>query len=370
MSKVLLQNLTKNFDNGVTAVNNVTLEVADKEFIVIVGPSGCGKTTLLRMIAGLEEPTSGIIAIGKRVVTDVYPKDRDIAMVFQNYALYPHMTVFENMAFGLRFRGFSKSEIKKRVENATRLLGIEQLLMKKPGALSGGQRQRVAVGRAIVCNPKVFLFDEPLSNLDAEARMTTRAELKALHHQMETTSIYVTHDQAEAMSLGDRIAVMYGGIIQQVGSPLEVYNQPLNKFIAGFLGMAPMNFFTGTVCYDIDKTHVTTGKNTFLLPARTRKALATYKNKQVVLGVRPEHVSLQPIGSRNQNTIAAIVTVVEPLGDCIAVYLKTSYGDRFIAKAGPHVDVHMNQKINIHINTERAHIFEPNQMGKNITLGT
>ena len=228
MAQVLLENISKSFDGNIKAVDRINLNIEDKEFMVIVGPSGCGKTTTLRMIAGLEEITEGTINIGDRVVNDIPPKDRDIAMVFQNYALYPHMTVFQNMAFGLKLRKLQKSEIKQRVQDTAEILGLETLLDRKPKALSGGQRQRVALGRAIVRDPKAFLFDEPLSNLDAKLRVTTRAELKALHHRLQTTSIYVTHDQAEAMTLGDRICVMYKGQIQQVAPPMEVYDRPVN----------------------------------------------------------------------------------------------------------------------------------------------
>jgi multiple sugar transport system ATP-binding protein len=261
MARVLLENVTKIFDGEVTAVSNFNLEVADGEFMVIVGPSGCGKTTTLRMIAGLEKITSGNIYIGNTLVNDVRPKERDVAMVFQNYALYPHMTAYQNMAFPLKMREFPKAEIKKRIKESAKLLGIERFLNRKPKALSGGQRQRVAVGRAIVRNPKAFLFDEPLSNLDARLRLTTRAELKDLHRKLQTTTIYVTHDQAEAMSLGDRICVMYDGKIQQIAGPVEVYERPVNKFVAGFLGTPPMNFFTGclksqndTACYCVAAT--------------------------------------------------------------------------------------------------------------------
>ncbi|MHC5183809.1 MAG: ABC transporter ATP-binding protein, partial [Planctomycetota bacterium] len=233
MAQVVLKDIKKVYDDSFTAVKDANLDIIDKEFMVIVGPSGCGKTTTLRMIAGLEDITEGTITIADRVVNDIPPKDRDIAMVFQNYALYPHMSVFQNMAFGLKLRKTPKLEIKQRVEEAAKMLGIEQLLARKPKALSGGQRQRVALGRAIVRKPAAFLFDEPLSNLDAKLRVTTRAELKALHHRLQTTSIYVTHDQAEAMTLGDRICVMYNGIIQQVAPPMEVYDKPVNKFVAG-----------------------------------------------------------------------------------------------------------------------------------------
>src|SRR3712207_1277508 len=247
MASVRLENVSRTFPGGVRAVDRINLEVLDREFVVIVGPSGCGKSTTLRMIAGLEEATEGTIRIGDRVVNDVAPKDRDIAMVFQNYALYPHMTVYKNMAFGLKLRGMPRAQIHQRVSEAARILEIEHLLDRKPKQLSGGQRQRVAVGRAIVREPAAFLFDEPLSNLDAKLRVTTRAELKRLHHRLKTTTIYVTHDQEEAMTLGDRIVVMKDGVIQQADAPLTTYNAPANRFVAGFIGMPPMTFFDGAI---------------------------------------------------------------------------------------------------------------------------
>src|SRR5881396_243081 len=245
MAQVVLEKISKVFPGGVKAVDAIDLGIKDQEFIVLVGPSGCGKSTTLRMVAGLEEITGGTIRIGERVVNDVPPKDRDIAMVFQNYALYPHMTVYKNMAFGLKLRKMPRAQIDQRVMEAAKILDIEHLLDRKPKALSGGQRQRVAVGRAIVREPAAFLFDEPLSNLDAKLRVTTRAELKRLHHRLKTTTIYVTHDQEEAMTLGDRIVVMKDGIIQQSDTPLQTYNHPVNRFVAGFIGMPPMNFFDG-----------------------------------------------------------------------------------------------------------------------------
>src|ERR1051325_5285367 len=247
MARVALENVSKLYPGGVKAVDSVDLSIADQEFVVLVGPSGCGKSTTLRMIAGLEEITGGQIRIGDRIVNDIPPKNRDIAMVFQNYALYPHMTVYKNMAFALKVRGIAKNQIHERVMEAAKILEIEHLLERKPKALSGGQRQRVAVGRAIVREPAAFLFDEPLSNLDAKLRVTTRAELKRLHHRLKTTTIYVTHDQEEAMTLGDRIVVMRDGLIQQADTPLATYNHPVNRFVAGFIGMPPMNFFDGQI---------------------------------------------------------------------------------------------------------------------------
>src|SRR3954471_7549710 len=247
MARVELEKISKIYPGGVKAVDAIDLQIRDTEFVVLVGPSGCGKSTTLRMVAGLEEISDGVIRIGDRVVNDVPPKDRDIAMVFQNYALYPHMTVYKNMAFGLKLRKMPKKKIHERVTEAAKILNIEHLLDRKPKALSGGQRQRVAVGRAIVREPSAFLFDEPLSNLDAKLRVTTRAELKRLHHRLKTTTIYVTHDQEEAMTLGDRIVVMKDGVIQQQDTPLRTYSYPVNRFVAGFIGMPPMNFFDGTI---------------------------------------------------------------------------------------------------------------------------
>ena len=368
MAQVLLNGVSKVFDGDVVAVSNANLGIAKAEFMVIVGPSGCGKTTTLRMIAGLEEITEGTILIGDRVVNDVPPKDRDIAMVFQNYALYPHMTVFQNMAFGLKLRKYPKAEIKKRVEDTAELLGIENLLNRKPKALSGGQRQRVAVGRAIVRNPKVFLFDEPLSNLDAKLRVTTRAELKALHRRLQTTSIYVTHDQAEAMTLGDRICVMYEGVIQQVAPPMEVYDRPFNRFVAGFLGTPPMNFFEGSLQIVGGKAQMTFGGDKIIFTNVLSKKLAAYKDKEMVLGIRPEHLSVEPIASQSDNVLIATVNVVEPLGDRMDVYLTSTTGQKFIANIDPHIQLNPDDQVKIYIDVNRTHVFEPGDTGKNLSL--
>ena len=363
MAQVVLNKINKVYDNTFQAVTDADLEIVDKEFMVIVGPSGCGKTTTLRMIAGLEDITDGTIKIADRVVNDIPPKDRDIAMVFQNYALYPHMTVFQNMAFGLKLRKTPKAEIKQRVEEAAKMLGIEQLLARKPKALSGGQRQRVALGRAIVRKPAAFLFDEPLSNLDAKLRVTTRAELKALHHRLQTTSIYVTHDQAEAMTLGDRICVMYDGVIQQVAPPMDVYDKPVNKFVAGFLGTPPMSFFDG-------KVESKEGMQTFVLSDGTSITLggldlSSYTDQEIVLGVRPEHLS---VGGNSDNAIPATVDVVEPLGDRKDVYLTSANGQKFIANIDPHIDISMGQQVSMSVNVNKVHIFEPGDTGRNVTI--
>src|SRR5215470_9070635 len=278
MANVSIRALNKKYDNGFHAVKDVNLEIRDKEFVVLVGPSGCGKTTTLRMVAGLEEITSGEIRIGEQVVNDLPPMDRNIAMVFQNYALYPHKTVFDNMAFGLQMRGYAKEEIRKRVRDVAEILGIEALLERKPRQLSGGQRQRVAVGRAIVRHPQVFLFDEPLSNLDAKLRVQMRVELKRLHERLETTAIYVTHDQVEAMTLGDRVVVMKDGLVQQVGDPLGIYSKPRNKFVAGFIGSPAMNFVDCTVVQNGDLAVEAPGFR-IAVPPTQRGALERYRGK-------------------------------------------------------------------------------------------
>jgi len=368
MARVLLENISKIFDGNVIAVNDVNLDIKDKEFMVIVGPSGCGKTTTLRMVAGLEEITKGSITIGDVVVNDVPPKDRDIAMVFQNYALYPHMTVRQNMAFGLKLRKYPKDEIKKSVEDTANMLGIGRLLNRKPKALSGGQRQRVALGRAIVRNPKAFLFDEPLSNLDAKLRVTTRAELKALHHRLKTTSIYVTHDQAEAMTLGDRICVMYDGLIQQVAEPMEVYDRPVNRFVAGFMGTPPMNFFEGQVISKSDNLYFTFEENTIRLPGKMKQLLSSYVDKQMVIGIRPENLSLAPFSTGDESFIEATTNIIEPLGDRMDIYLSTKKGTKFIANIDPHVKVKVGDVVKMYAEVEKCHIFEQGDTGKNVTL--
>ena len=368
MAGVSLKNITKVFDGKVTAVDNVTLDVADREFMVIVGSSGCGKSTTLRMIAGLEEPTSGMIAIDGRVVNRIPPKDRDIAMVFQNYALYPHMTVFQNMAFGLKLRKCPRAEINRRVQEAANLLGIEQLLDRKPKALSGGQRQRTAVGRAIVRNPKVFLFDEPLSNLDAKLRLAARVELKSLHKRLQTTTIYVTHDQAEAMTLGDRICVMHNGVIQQFARPMDVYNHPVNRFVAGFLGSPAMNFFNGTIQFKGDNVYCVIGDDIILLRPRMRAILAAYKDKQIVFGIRPEHLSTRPINGQSGNTISCTVEMLEFIGDRIDLCLKNNQSDNFIARMDSGVDINVGRPLTMYIDLDKVHIFEQGEMGKNVGL--
>jgi multiple sugar transport system ATP-binding protein len=371
MAQVTLDNVRKTYAGGIEAVGSFTLDIKDGEFLVLVGPSGCGKSTVLRMIAGLEDITSGSIAIGGRVVNDVAPKDRDISMVFQNYALYPHMSVYNNMAFALKLRGIAKGEIDRRVREAARILGIEEFLDRKPKALSGGQRQRVAVGRAIVREPKAFLFDEPLSNLDAKLRVTTRAELKALHQRLKTTSIYVTHDQEEAMTLGDRIVVMSRGLIQQAGSPLEVYRRPVNRFVAGFVGTPPMNFLEGRLARTGDDLTFVEGDGEDInalrlrIPAAKSGALANHAGKPVVLGIRPQAV--RDGAGQPHETATLAVRVIEPLGDAMDVSCRTSRGTPIVARVPAHSGVNAGAPASFHVIMDEAHVFEPGEFGVNLT---
>ena len=324
MADLQLKHIYKRYAGGVTAVSDFTLDIDDKEFIILVGPSGCGKSTTLRMVAGLEEISEGELYIGGRLVNDVAPKDRDIAMVFQNYALYPHMTVFENMAFGLKLRKTPKDEIKKRVTEAAKILDIEHLLDRKPKALSGGQRQRVAMGRAIVRNPKVFLMDEPLSNLDAKLRVQMRIEISKLHQRLETTIIYVTHDQTEALTLGTRIVVMKDGIVQQVDSPLDLYMRPNNLFVAGFIGSPQMNFIKARVTVSGSDVLLVFGNNSVKLTESKAKKLIEngYEDKDIIFGIRPEDIKDEEmfISSSPDTTLEATVKVYEMLGAEVFLY--------------------------------------------------
>jgi multiple sugar transport system ATP-binding protein len=349
MANVSIRQLNKKYDNGFHAVKDVNLEIRDKEFLVLVGPSGCGKTTTLRMVAGLEEITSGEIRVGDTVVNDLPPMDRDIAMVFQNYALYPHKTVFDNMAFGLQMRGYAKEEVKKRVQDAAAILGIESLLERKPRQLSGGQRQRVAVGRAIVRHPQVFLFDEPLSNLDAKLRVQMRVELKRLHERLETTAIYVTHDQVEAMTLGTRVVVMKDGYVQQVGEPLELYGRPANKFVAGFIGSPAMNFVDVSISGD-GRWAETEGLR---LPAPER--VRSHGGQRVTLGVRPE--ALRIANGADDFTFATAVDVLEPLGNEILLNFRAG-GVPMVARVDPGVRVKAHENIRLALDPERLHFFD------------
>jgi multiple sugar transport system ATP-binding protein len=358
MSNVLLQNVFKIYPGNVTAVHDANLEIQDKEFVVLVGPSGCGKSTTLRMIAGLEEISKGTISIDGRVVNDVPPKDRDIAMVFQNYALYPHMSVYKNMAFGLKLRGYPRAEIHKRVMDAAKILGIEPLLERKPKALSGGQRQRVAVGRAIVRQPKAFLFDEPLSNLDAKMRVQMRMEINKLHHQLQSTMIYVTHDQVEAMTMGDRIVVMKDGLIQQVAPPLEIYEHPANRFVAGFIGSPPMNFFEGELTAGADGLYFTEGTFKVRVADEQAQALSKAKHKKVVFGIRPENIqdSVIAVNPSPHSLVKARVEVVEPMGAEVFVYLAVGT-HTFIARMDGHQRVGVNQELSLVFDMDTACYF-------------
>ncbi|HXQ81989.1 MAG TPA: sn-glycerol-3-phosphate ABC transporter ATP-binding protein UgpC [Opitutaceae bacterium] len=369
MARVVLENLLKIFPEkggpGVAAVKSINLEVEDREFMVLVGPSGCGKSTTLRMIAGLEEISSGTVAIGGQVVNEVLPKDRDIAMVFQNYALYPHMTVYENMAFGLKLRKFSKSDIEARVREAATMLGLDDYLGRRPKALSGGQRQRVALGRAIVRKPKVFLFDEPLSNLDAKMRVSTRTEISKLHARLGATMIYVTHDQVEAMTMGDRICVMKDGNIMQVAEPLELYNRPDNLFVAGFIGSPPMNFFRGTLRRAGDHvSFVEENPAGAPLTVALNEALAgrssAHLERPVILGVRPEaiHDSLMVASPDPGRTAEVRVEVAEPMGSETLLYLYSG-ATSFIARVSPTDRFDAGQKVQVTFDLAHAHLFDP-----------
>ncbi len=360
MARVELKSIKKVYPGGIEAVKGIDLVVEDKEFVVLVGPSGCGKSTTLRMVAGLEEISGGQVSIDDKVVNDVAPKDRDIAMVFQNYALYPHMTVYKNMAFGLQLRKYPKEEIDKRVQNAAKILGITELLDRRPKALSGGQRQRVAVGRAIVRNPKVFLFDEPLSNLDAKLRVQMRAEISKLHRRLKSTMIYVTHDQVEAMTMGDRIVVMLDGVIQQIATPMALYHKPANMFVGTFIGSPPMNLISGTLVNTGSQLHFQSddGSMDLRVPQSREAALVSYAGKAVTLGLRPEDI----LDNHDQiiehgKSIQAMVDVVEPLGGEVHVHFQladTAITANLKAVDPPMVGV---ERI-FNINMENAHFFD------------
>ncbi len=377
MAEVVLDRVRKVYPGNVEAVREVSLRIGDGEFVVLVGASGCGKSTTLRMVAGLEDITGGTISIGDRIVNDVHPKDRDIAMVFQNYALYPHMSVYKNMAFALQLRKIPKAEIDRRVREAAEILGITPFLDRKPKALSGGQRQRVAVGRCIVREPKAFLFDEPLSNLDAKLRVTTRAELKALHMRLKTTTIYVTHDQEEAMTLGDRVVIMANGIIQQAASPFDVYQRPANRFVGSFIGTPPMNLLEGTI-------EVISGVPHFVEKTRSEKAaqrlrahkshfgaLTPYNGREVTLGLRPQSFKQAAFGEALNQAIgddAALrlfVRVVEPLGEDMDVTCHTDHHN-LILRIGAHQHLAVNEVTTVAVDMARAHYFEPGEFGANI----
>jgi len=389
MAEVVLERVTKVYPGDVKAVDNIDLAIADREFIVLVGPSGCGKSTTLRMVAGLEDITAGTIRIGERIVNDVAPKDRDIAMVFQNYALYPHMTVYRNMGFGLMLRRrhgawdnplgmiFAHSkyrearaerrQIDQRVHAAAEMLGIKDLLHRRPRALSGGQRQRVAVGRAIVREPKAFLFDEPLSNLDAKLRIEMRGELKRLHRQVQTTTIYVTHDQEEAMTLGDRVVVMKDGIIHQCGTPFEVYEHPTNRFVAGFVGTPPMNFLDGRIVRVEDRLVFDEGENRLVLCAAHQERLRDYVDRPLIMGVRPE--TLAPAREAEPGTTLKMhVDVVEPLGERMDVFASTAAHGHIVCRVDARTPLKEAERADMRVEMERVHFFEPGDEGPNVSL--
>lgn len=357
MATLQLKNINKIYDNNVQAVFDFNLEINDKEFIVLVGPSGCGKSTTLRMVAGLEDITNGELIINNELANNKAPKDRDIAMVFQSYALYPHMTVYENMAFGLKIKKMPKDEIKKRVDVAAKILEIDQYLDRKPKALSGGQRQRVALGRAIVRNASVFLMDEPLSNLDAKLRVQMRSEIIKLHERLEATTIYVTHDQTEAMTMASRIVVMKGGYIQQVGTPKEVYNHPANMFVANFIGAPAMNFITGK--YVKDRFEVD-GKS-FFIPGMFHEALKAYDGKEIVLGIRPEDIHYEDIVAETfpESPFDFNIEVSELLGHEFILHGKFM-NQPILAKVASRVDVKAHQTIKLAMDVAKLHFFDPN----------
>ena len=360
MASLSLRGIYKRYAGGVTAVSDFNLEIDDKEFIIFVGPSGCGKSTTLRMIAGLEEISEGELYIDDKLVNDIVPKDRDIAMVFQNYALYPHMTVFDNMAFGLKLRKTPKDEIKRRVEEAAKILDIDHLLDRKPKALSGGQRQRVALGRAIVREPKVFLMDEPLSNLDAKLRVQMRTEIGKLHQKLQTTFIYVTHDQTEAMTMASRIVVMKDGIIQQVASPQELYDYPVNMFVAGFIGSPQMNFIEATVSEENGKVALSFGSQKILLPeGKAAKLDKAYIGQQVVIGIRPEDLYDDEayIAASPDSTIDTSVTITEMMGAETFLYLDVE-GKQCVARVNPRTKTKAVDNIKLAFDANKIHIFD------------
>jgi multiple sugar transport system ATP-binding protein len=359
MASVTYEHVTKKFGDF-TALNDLNIQIHDKEFLVLVGPSGCGKTTALRCLAGLEEVSSGRVMISDQVVNDVAPKDRDIAMVFQSYALYPHMTVFDNMAFGLKLRKVPKDQIKRRVEEAAKILGIEHLLKRRPRELSGGQRQRVAVGRAIVREPKVFLFDEPLSNLDAKLRVQTRAELSKMHVRLQTTFIYVTHDQTEAMTMASRIAVMNKGILQQLDTPQNLYDYPANLFVAGFIGSPAMNFFPAHLRKDDGALYVDTSDFAVKIPDEHAKSYMSYADREVIFGIRPENIhnpSFAPPGI-HATPVDSKVDVTELMGNEVLLYM-VSGKNSYVARVDPRTRFQMGDNVQLVFNMDNIHIFDP-----------
>jgi multiple sugar transport system ATP-binding protein len=360
MAQVTLRKVVKAYEGGVQAVKGIDLDIADHEFVVLVGPSGCGKSTTLRMIAGLEEISDGEIAIGGKVINDVPPRDRDIAMVFQNYALYPHMTVFDNMAFGLMLRKFPKEEIKRRVDNAARILDIEPLLARKPKALSGGQRQRVAMGRAIVRDPKVFLFDEPLSNLDAKLRVQMRTEIKKVHQTVRTTTVYVTHDQVEAMTLADRVVVMNHGVIEQVGPPQELYHNPRTRFVAGFIGSPAMNFIPGRLENGAGALRLHLPNDIVLnVPAERTSRYAGQAGREILFGIRPEHLTeAKNLDRPNVAQLVATPEVTEPMGMETLVHFKLN-GAEICGRVDPSAPASPGLPLPMAVDLNHMHLLEP-----------
>jgi len=361
MARVQFEHVYKRF-NKTEVVHDINLDIQDKEFLVLVGPSGCGKSTCLRMVAGLEDASEGDILIGDRVVNNIPPKDRDIAMVFQNYALYPHMTVYDNMAFGLKLHHFPKDQIQKRVQEASEILGLGALLKRKPKELSGGQRQRVALGRAIVREPQVFLMDEPLSNLDAKLRVETRANITKIHQRIQTTIIYVTHDQVEAMTMGSRIAVLNAGIIQQLGAPQELYDHPTNLFVASFIGSPSMNFFPDAkVATDNDTTKLLLGDvGQVTVPPLYVEQTKAAAGKNLTFGIRPEHledISLISQEAQSGSSIDAVVEVVENLGSELQAYV-TAGGRSITARLDPRSKAHTGGNIRLHVENDNIHLFD------------
>ncbi len=360
MASVSLRNVKKIYPNGFVAVKDFNLEVADEEFVIFVGPSGCGKSTTLRMIAGLEEITEGEVYIDDKLVNDVEPKDRDIAMVFQNYALYPHMSVYDNMAFGLKLRKIPKDEIDKLVHEAAKILDIEHLLDRKPKVLSGGQRQRVAMGRAIVRNPKVFLMDEPLSNLDAKLRVQMRIEISRLHQRLNATIIYVTHDQVEAMTLGTRIVVLKDGLIMQVDTPKNLYNRPDNLFVAGFIGSPQMNLLDAKIKVEGSDAYLVFGNNKIQLPDAKAQKVLSYDNKEVIFGIRPEDVHDEEMFMSNaqDSIVEATVNVYELLGSEVNLYLQLDENLDMIARVNPRTNAKRDDVIQVAFDTSKIHVFD------------
>ena len=360
MAGVRAKNVKKVYPGGVTAVHQANLEIADREFLVLVGPSGCGKSTFLRMIAGLESITEGEIYIGEKLVNDLLPRDRNIAMVFQNYALYPHMTVRGNLGFSLKLRKEPREEIEKKVQEAAAILDITKLLDRKPKQLSGGQRQRVAVGRAIVRDPDVFLFDEPLSNLDAKLRVQMRAEISRLHKKLNATMIYVTHDQTEAMTMGDRIVVLKDGIIHQVAPPIELYRHPVDKFVAGFIGSPPMNFIDGRIMVDGEKLYFDGGDLRVRVGDEQLESLKKYMEKEIILGIRPEDIYLSKYFSDKypESRLEAMVDVVEPLGAEMYVYFRTGE-TRFVSRITVREYIKVGESVELVFDMSKVHFFDP-----------